>query len=414
MEGSFDLIVIGAGILGLATAREYLQRHPGARVAVLEKEPRIAAHQTGHNSGVIHSGIYYRPGSLKASLCVRGAAMLRAYCVEREIPVVECGKLIVATRQAELEPLAELHRRGLANGVADLRVLAADEIREIEPAARGIAALHVPHAAIVDYRAVAASLAADLAPAGGEFHLGAEVFALHAGHGGWVVHTGAGDYQAPALIACAGLHADRLAVSTGASPDPRIIPFRGDYWALTPERAAQVRGLVYPVPNPRFPFLGIHATRRIDGEVWLGPNAVLAFAREGYRLTQVRRGELWTSLAWPGFRRLARRYWATGLREMVNDLSRRAFLAQARRYLPGIRPADVRRAPAGVRAQALWADGRMADDFVFNEEDGILHVRNAPSPAATGALAIAERVVDQFLHRSAIGTQQVREPPQEH
>ncbi|HYM49272.1 MAG TPA: L-2-hydroxyglutarate oxidase [Candidatus Limnocylindrales bacterium] len=394
---SFDLVVVGAGILGLATAREYLQRRPGARLGVLEKEARIAAHQTGRNSGVIHSGVYYTPGSLKATLCVRGAAMLRAYCAQQDIPVVECGKVIVATREAQLARLAELHRRGQANGVKDLRVLRDDDIPQIEPAAAGIAGLHVPHAAIVDYGAVARAFAQDVARMGGDVMLGREVRAIRRLDGRWRIETGDGAVDAAGLIVCAGLHADRLALMTGAARDPRIIPFRGDYWALDPEQAARVRGLVYPVPNPRFPFLGIHATRRIDGSVWLGPNAVLAFAREGYRVSTVRAADLRDALAWPGFRRLAWRYWRTGLLEMARDLSQTLYVREAARYLPGLRIRHVTRAPAGVRAQAVSADGRMIDDFVFSEEEGVLHVRNAPSPAATSSLAIAERIVDRFL-----------------
>jgi (S)-2-hydroxyglutarate dehydrogenase len=349
---SFDLVVVGAGILGLATAREYLLRHPGVRLGVLEKESRIAAHQTGRNSGVIHSGIYYTPGSLKATLCLRGAAMLRAYCAQHEIAVNECGKVIVATRTSELDQLDELRRRGEANGVADLRVLRDDEIAAIEPQAAGIAGLHVPHAAIVEYGAVARALAADIVDLGGEVLLNEDVSAMRRQNGRSQLQTRHGAVEASQLIVCAGLHADRLAVMMGAPPDPRIIPFRGDYWALKPARAWMVRGLIYPVPNPRFPFLGIHATRRIDGSVWLGPNAVLAFAREGYRLSQVRASDLAGVLAWPGFRRLARRYWRTGVMEMARDLSKGLYVREATRYLPGLRAGDVTKAAAGVRAQA--------------------------------------------------------------
>jgi L-2-hydroxyglutarate oxidase len=396
-NAGYDLVVVGAGILGLATAREYLSRRPGEQVAVLEKESRVAMHQTGRNSGVIHSGIYYAPGSLKATLCVSGGAMLKAYCRDQGIPYGECGKVIVATSEAELPALAELERRGRANGVVGLRSLSPGELRTIEPAAAGIAALHVPQTAIVDYTRVAEAMAADIRRMGGAIITSAGVNRIHREHGSWRLETRGGSVETRTLIGCAGLYADELAMMTGGRRDPRIIPFRGDYWALKPEAAGLVKGLIYPVPDPHFPFLGIHATRRIDGSVWLGPNAVLAFAREGYRLGSIRPAELAASLLWPGFARLAARYWRTGVAEMVRDVSKTAYLRVAQRYLPAIRSQDVVRAPSGVRAQAVTREGRLVDDFVWGEEEGVLHLRNAPSPGASSSLAIGQRVIDRLL-----------------
>jgi len=392
----FDIAVVGAGLLGLATARELLQRYPGRRLAILEKEAAIASHQSGHNSGVIHSGIYYAPGSLKARLCVEGASLLTTYCDERGIPYRRVGKLIVATEEAELPKLEELFRRGETNGVAGLTLLQAEQIGEVEPHARGLRAIHSPSTGIIDYQEVARSLAKDVQSAGGSVTTGSAVSGLSRANGSWSLRTTTGPVRAHSLITCAGLYSDVLARMTGASPDPQIVPFRGDYWRLRPGRQALVRGLIYPVPDPSFPFLGVHFTRRMDGDMWLGPNAVLAFAREGYRLSTVRPGELVGMLRWPGLYKMGRRYWRTGLREMYRAVSHRALHAELKRYVPDLQPEDILPGPSGVRAQALSRAGALIDDFVFSQEERVLHVRNAPSPAATSCLAIARRIVDEF------------------
>ena len=392
----FDIAVVGAGLLGLATARELLQRYPGRRLAILEKEAAIASHQSGHNSGVIHSGIYYAPGSLKARLCVEGASLLTTYCDERGIPYRRVGKLIVATEEAELPKLEELFRRGETNGVAGLTLLQAEQIGEVEPHARGLRAIHSPSTGIIDYQEVARSLAKDVQSAGGSVITGSAVSGLSRANGSWSLRTTTGPVRAHSLITCAGLYSDVLARMTGASPDPQIVPFRGDYWRLRPGRQALVRGLIYPVPDPSFPFLGVHFTRRMDGDMWLGPNAVLAFAREGYRLSTVRPGELVGMLRWPGLYKMGRRYWRTGLREMYRAVSHRALHSELKRYVPDLQPEDILPGPSGVRAQALSRAGALIDDFVFSQEERVLHVRNAPSPAATSCLAIARRIVDQF------------------
>ena len=392
----FDIAVVGAGLLGLATARELLQRYPGRRLAILEKEAAIASHQSGHNSGVIHSGIYYAPGSLKARLCVEGASLLTTYCDERGIPYRRVGKLIVATEEAELPKLEELFRRGETNGVAGLTLLQAEQIGEVEPHARGLRAIHSPSTGIIDYQEVARSLAKDVQSAGGSVTTGSAVSGLSRANGSWSLRTTTGPVRAHSLITCAGLYSDVLARMTGASPDPQIVPFRGDYWRLRPGRQALVRGLIYPVPDPSFPFLGVHFTRRMDGDMWLGPNAVLAFAREGYRLSTVRPGELVGMLRWPGLYKMGRRYWRTGLREMYRAVSHRALHSELKRYVPDLQPEDILPGPSGVRAQALSRAGALIDDFVFSQEERVLHVRNAPSPAATSCLAIARRIVDQF------------------
>lgn len=400
-KGQYDYAVVGAGIVGLATARELLRRAPRGRLIVLEKEDGPARHQTGHNSGVIHSGLYYRPGSQKALLCVSGAALLTAYCDERGIPYERCGKLVVAAGERELPALEELRARGEANGLRGLRTLRADEIAAIEPHIVGAGALHVPSAGIVDFARVAHALAEDVHAAGGETAYASEVLAITPRDGSLRVRTRRREIAARRVVGCAGLWSDRLARAAGASAEPRIVPFRGDYYVLRPERRSLVRGLVYPVPDPRFPFLGVHFTRRIDGEVWLGPNAVLAFARHGYRRTTVRVGDLVETLRAPGFRRLAVRHWRAGLAELYRDVSKDAFLRDLRRYMPALRPDDLLPGPAGVRAQAVAADGTLVDDFVFDETGGFLNVRNAPSPAATSSLAIARAIADRLAALSA-------------
>ncbi|MGD9891195.1 MAG: L-2-hydroxyglutarate oxidase [Dehalococcoidia bacterium] len=395
-----DIAVIGGGIVGLATARELLRRRPGARLALLEKERRLGTHQTGHNSGVIHSGLYYAPGSLKATACVAGAASLVQYCEQKGIPFERCGKVIVALDEGEIPRLEELARRGQANGVPGLEMIGPDRLRELEPHVQGVRALWSPNTGIVDFRRVAAAYAEDVRTSGGELFTGHAVTGIRRSGGRTRLTTTGGDIEAAVVIACAGLYADRVAALGGAKPDPRIVPFRGDYYVLRPERRHLVRNLIYPVPDPAFPFLGVHFTRRIDGAVWLGPNAVLAFAREGYRLDRVNPRDLAQTLGFRGFQRLARRYWRTGLAEMWRDVSKRAFLASLQAYIPTLTMADLLPGPSGVRAQALADDGTLVDDFIIDTARGVFHVRNAPSPAATSSLAIGTMIADAVAQES--------------
>jgi L-2-hydroxyglutarate oxidase len=388
--------VVGGGILGLTVARELLTRHPGARLCVLEAEPAIARHQTGHSSGVIHAGIYYRPGSLKARLCVEGARELYEHCDEHGVAYVKSGKLIVATSESELAGLDELERRGNANGVAGLRRLTAGEIREVEPAAAGVAALHSPETGVVDFVAVAASYAADLARAGGTVHCGASVAKVEHQAGGIRLRHTRGETHAATAVFCAGLWADRLAVACGAPADPRIVPFRGGYLEVTGPAAGTVRANVYPVPDPDLPFLGAHLTRTFDGRLLIGPSALIAPARDSYRLGTVRRLDLGETLSWPGTRRLAARHWRAGLRELRHAASRRAFVGEAARMVPALRGAHTIAAPAGIRAQALARDGTLVDDFVVHRTERAVHVRNAPSPAATSSLPLARLIADEI------------------
>jgi L-2-hydroxyglutarate oxidase LhgO len=392
--------VVGAGILGLAVARRLIELVPGATVTVLEKEERVAAHQTGRNSGVVHAGLYYAPGSLKATLCRRGLTLLRELCVERGLPYDECGKLVVARDEREVGRLREIERRATANQVPGLRWLEGGALAEIEPHVAGVAALHSPQTAIVDFAAVARSLAADVTAGSGTLLLGREVTGI-ARNGPEVLVTASGGVELAfdRLVICAGLHADRVARLAGDDDEPAIVPFRGEYLRLKPERSRLVRGLIYPVPDPALPFLGVHFTRRVDGTVDVGPNAVLALAREGYRWTDVALADLFETLRRPGFRRLARRHWRTGVRELHGSLSRRAFLREARTFIPALRRADVEPAPAGVRAQAVDRDGSLVDDFRISSLGRVVAVRNAPSPGATSSLAIAEHVVAQVLER---------------
>jgi len=389
--------VVGAGIIGLAVARRLSEARPGAVVTVLEKEPEIAAHQTGRNSGVVHAGIYYAPGSLKARLCRRGVDLLRTYCAERALPYVECGKLVVALHEGELDRLRELERRAHANGVPGTRWLDGDDLRAVEPQAAGIAGLHSPTTAITDYVAVARAFREDVVSAGGSVVVGTEVHAIHATGREVQVRAGAEEVALDRLVVCAGLQSDRLARRAGDEHEPTIVPFRGEYHRLATGREDLVRGLVYPVPDPAYPFLGVHFTRRINGGVDVGPNAVLALAREGYRWRDVRLGDMSETLRSPGFRRLARRHWRMGAREMRGSLSSRAFYREARRYVPSLRPDDLVRAGAGVRAQALDPDGSLVDDFRIGRVGRVTTVRNAPSPGATSSLAIAEHIVDVVL-----------------
>jgi len=399
----FEVVVVGAGIVGLATARELLERRPELRLAVLDKEPVVGVHQTTRSSGVVHRGVYYAPGSLKARLCVEGAARLLAYCDERGIPVLRCGKVVVATDASEVRRLEELHRRAVANGVPRAELIGAGRLRELEPHVAGVRALVSPETAVVDFARVAAALAEDVRGAGGEVLLRHEVTGFARRGSSTLVETTLGEVEAAQVVVCGGVFADRLAELSGAPPEPRIVPFRGDYLVLRPERRHLVNGLVYPVPDPAFPFLGIHTTVRPDGEVWLGPNAVLALAREGYRRRDVSPGDLVDVMRSAGLRRLVRRHWRMGAGEMARDLSLRLFVASARKLLPELEPRDVLPGPSGIRAQALAADGTLVDDFVFHEAEGVVHVRNAPSPGATSSLAIARVIADRVPDLPAAG-----------
>ena len=387
-----DVAVVGAGILGLAVARELTLRHDGIAVAVLEAAPRIAAHQTSHSSGVIHAGVYYAPGSLKARLCVTGAAELYEYCERRGIEARRTGKLIVATQPEELARLDELERRGIANGVAGLRRVAADEISEIEPHAAGIAALHSPATGVVDFASVAAAFAEELS---GTVNTGCAAVAIEDRGATAVVRHAGGATAANAVIACAGAWSDRLAVSAGAPSDPRIIPFRGAYLTLRPERSHLVRANLYPVPDPELPFLGAHLTRTPAGEVALGPSALIVGARDAYRPWRVNPRDLRETLAWPGTWRLVRRHWRAGLVEMRRATVRSAFVADARRLVPELRRGDFAAGLVGIRAQAVGRDGSLIDDFVVSRTGRSIHVRNAPSPAATSALPLARLIADE-------------------
>ena len=391
-----DLVVVGAGIVGLAVAREWITRRPDDTVTVLERESEPAQHQTGHNSGVIHGGIYYQPGSLKARLCVEGARLMYEYCGHHAIPFRRCGKLIVATDSGELGRLDDLHERGIANAVPGLRRVNAGEIAEIEPNAVGLQALHAPNTGIVDYGRVAGVIAGELGRAGVDLRCGVAVGSIDADAQRAVVHTEGGPVTARTVIVCAGLWADRLARRAGAPRDPQIVPFRGAYLVLKPTAAPRLNGMIYPVPNPELPFLGVHITTHITGEVTLGPTAMMVAARDAYALRRISGRDTWESLTWPGTWRVARKYWRVGIDEMQMASSRRAFVAAAARYLPGLSIDDLDgRTHAGVRAQAVGRDGALVDDFVFSHQQRVTHVRNAPSPAATSAFALARAVVDR-------------------
>ncbi len=415
MRGSAGerVVVIGAGIVGLAVARALGQT--GREVIVLEKEPAAAMHQSGHNSGVVHAGIYYPPGSLKATLCRRGGRLLKEYCQGRGLEYQEIGKLIVARDSSELARLAELERRAHANQVPGVRRLDRAAMRDVEPYVTGIAALHSPSTAIVDFAAVCLAYADDVATLGGSVRTGREVHGIRQENGVAVVECTNGDQvRCGRVVICAGLQSDILARAAGDVRDPVIIPFRGEYYRLRPERRSLVRGLVYPVPDPAYPFLGVHFTPRVGGDVDIGPNAVLALAREGYRLRDVRARDVWDIARSPGARRLFRRHWRAGVREVRGSLSQRAYVAEAQSYVPELAVPDVVRAPAGVRAQAVDPDGSLVDDFRIRQVGAVTAIRNAPSPAATSALAIAEHVLASVLgrpHGEASGEPPVTRPP---
>ena len=387
--------VVGGGIVGLAVAREIALRRPGVRVVVLEKETRLAAHQTGHNSGVVHAGIYYRPGSLKAQLCARGRLLLKDYCAEHALPYVECGKLVVAVDTSELGRFEALERTASENGVPGLRRLDRVGIREVEPHAAGVAALHSPATAITDYVAVSNAFADEIEQAGGTIEVAIEVTGIRQTARGVEVATDREPHRFDRLVVCAGLQSDRVGRLADGTDDPRIVPFRGEYMSVVAEKRDLVRGMVYPVPDPRYPFLGVHFTRRVTGELEVGPNAVLGLEREGYHRSDVSWSDVRDIVTFPGFWQLARQHWRTGVREVVGSASKQAYMRTAQRYVPGIQASDVVRSGAGVRAQAVRRDGTLVDDFVVTGSDAVTVVRNAPSPAATSSLAIAEHVVDR-------------------
>ena len=390
-----DVVCIGAGIIGLATARSLARRYRELDILVVEAEPRPAVHQTGHNSGVIHSGLYYKPGSLKAKNCVTGRRRLIEFCDRRDIPYEICGKLVIATDREEIPRLDELERRGRANGLAGLERVPPERIPEFEPHATGVDALWVPETGIVDYKAVANAYADELEDAGVPLHLRTRVMGIEPRCDGVVIQTTAGAFEAGHAVNCAGLQSDRVARMAGHDPDVRIVPFRGEYFDIAPERRELLRGLIYPVPDPRFPFLGVHLTRRVDGSVEAGPNAVLALKREGYARGSFDARDTWSSLSYPGFWKMSLRYWKVGIGEMARSGSRTRFARDLRRFVPDIRESDLMPGGAGIRAQALDRKGNLVDDFAIETSPRMLHVLNAPSPGATASLAIGDTLADR-------------------
>jgi len=392
----YNTIIVGAGIVGLAVAREVARRRPDSRIAVIEKTDGVASHQTGHNSGVIHGGIYYEPGSLKARLCVEGARLLYEYCDEHAIPYDRCGKLIVAVREEQLGRLDELERRGRVNMVPHLRRLSAEEIKELEPNATGLQALHAPNTGIVDYGRVSQAIADELRGWGVDFHFGCLVERIdERGSEAVVVHKD-GEFVADQVISCAGLWSDRLARQSGAPADPRIVPFRGAYLGLKPREEPLIRRMIYPVPDPDLPFLGVHVTPSMSGRTMLGPTAMVALSREGYKLSRINPRDAWDIATWPGAWKVGQRFWRTAIEELRFAMSRRAFVEACAEYVPSLTVNDLDgTATAGVRAQAVSRGGKLVDDFVIARIGPVLHVRNAPSPAATSAFALAREIVEK-------------------
>jgi L-2-hydroxyglutarate oxidase len=401
--GTFDVAVVGGGIVGAATAMALLEAAPGLALVLLEKEASLAAHQTGHNSGVVHSGLYYRPGSLKAQNCTVGREALYAFCAEHAIPHERCGKVVVATREAELPQLAELERRGRENGLEGIERLDARQLREYEPQVEGIAGLHVPQTGIVDYVAVTEAYADVVRRRGGEIRTSHRVVSVRRTPDGLRLGTSRGEVRCRYLVNCAGLQCDRVARLAGVDPQIRIVPFRGEYYELAEGRRSLVRNLIYPVPDPAFPFLGVHFTRMIDGTVEAGPNAVLALKREGYGRLSFSFGDALETFGYGGFWWLAGRYWLTGLREYYRSFSKGAFVRDLQRLLPALRAEDVVRGGAGVRAQAVDPEGKLLDDFRIVEAEGMIHVLNAPSPAATAAIAIGRTVAGKARESFGLG-----------
>ena len=391
-----DLLIIGAGIVGLATALECTRRFPALRVMVVDKEDRVAAHQTGHNSGVIHSGLYYKTGSLKARNCVAGAASMKCFCQEHSVPFEVCGKLVVAITRHEVPRLEQLYQRGVANGVPGLRMMTRDEFREIEPHCEGLEAIQVPSTGIVDYALVAQKYAELIRQAGGQIVFKAKVVGLRADGGKNIVETEAGAFRARYVINCAGLYSDAITRMAGVKTDLEIIPFRGEYYEVRPEKRSLIKSLIYPVPDPRFPFLGVHFTRRVNSSVEAGPNALLAFRREGYTGTSPDMTEAVEMLRFPGFWKMARKYWRMGMAEQYRSWVKSAFVKELQKLVPELQDADLAQGGSGVRAQALDARGNLVDDFYFVHSQNMIHVCNVPSPAATASLEIGREIVEMM------------------
>lgn len=409
MTPSYDITIIGGGIIGLATAIKTADAHPHARLLLLEKESRLASHQTGHNSGVIHSGIYYKPGSLKARTCVAGRRALIEFCDRHAVPYELCGKVVVATSVEELRRLEELHRRGVANGLEGLEMIGPERLREIEPNTTGVKALHVPATGIIDYAKVAEAYAARIRAVGGDIRISSRVTDIITSRDEIIVQSATGDYRTKYLINCCGLHSDAVANmmmpagSKGAQEHYRIIPFRGEYYKVSTVKQHLVRNLIYPVPDPSFPFLGVHFTRMIGGGVEAGPNAVLAFAREGYRRADVNFGDLWQMVSFKGFWVMAGKYWQTGCGEFYRSLSKKAFVRALRKLVPEITMDDLVTGGSGVRAQAVSLNGALVDDFVIQQSRNAIHVLNAPSPGATASLAIGQAIADIAANQFELG-----------
>ena len=408
----YDVTIVGGGIVGLATAMEWLAAFPDSRLILLEKEPQLGAHQTGHNSGVLHSGLYYRPGSLKARTCVEGKRLLETFCDAHGVPYRRCGKVVVAAEESERPALKVLYERGLANGVEGLALVGPERLKELEPHARGVAALHVPGTGVVDFAAVVQAMADLIRQRGGELRAGVRVTGLIRRGGEWIAQTTAGEIRSTCLVTCGGLHSDRLAAMAGGDGNVQIIPFRGEYYDLIPERRYLVRSLIYPVPDAALPFLGVHFTRTLDGEVHAGPNAVLALAREGYRKRDVSLHDTARLFAFSGFWRMAKRYWLVGVEEWHRSWSKPAFARALQRLVPEVRAEDLRPGGSGVRAQAVSAGGALLDDFEVVAGDHAVHVRNVPSPAATASISIARAITamaaEAFGHKQLDASAKIR------
>lgn len=396
---NFDVVIIGGGIVGLATALKLKEKSENLNILIIEKEEKIAAHQTGNNSGVIHSGLYYKTGSLKATNCIRGYHMLLAFCKENDIPYDLCGKIVVATNEKQIPALETLYQRGVANGLSGMKYLNATQIKEYEPHCVGVKGIFVPQTGIVDYKVVSQKLAAKFESMGGQIKLGSKVTGVEVSPGNVKIIAGDTVVETRLMVNCAGLYCDKIAEMSGQKLDVRIVPFRGEYFALKPEKAGLVKNLIYPVPDPNFPFLGVHFTRRISGEIEAGPNAVFAFRREGYKKTDFKWSEFWNSLLWKGFRKVMFKYWSTGLGEYYRSFSKSAFTKALQELVPEVRKDDLVAANAGVRAQACSHDGGLIDDFYIKEADGCIHVLNAPSPAATSSLSIGDTISDLAIKR---------------
>ncbi|MCV9386264.1 L-2-hydroxyglutarate oxidase [Reichenbachiella ulvae] len=394
-----DVIVIGGGIVGLASAWQIHQKSPNTSITIIEKESGPAKHQTGNNSGVIHSGLYYKPGSLKAVNCINGYHLLLDFCNQEGINYDLCGKIVVATDEAEVPYLTTLHERGVANGLEGMKWLNADELKEYEPHVNGVKGIHVPQTGIIDYTAVCKKLEEKLLSAGAEIFYEHKVVKIHSSESEQTVVTNKGDFQSKMVVNCAGLYSDKVAKMTPLKPDLKIVPFRGEYYQLKEESQHLVKNLIYPVPDPNFPFLGVHFTRMINGGVEAGPNAVLAFQREGYKKSDINLAELLETLAWPGFQKVAAKYWKTGFGEMYRSFSKSAFTTALQKLIPEIKESDLETGGAGVRAQACDRNGGLLDDFQILEDDHFINVCNAPSPAATSSLAIGDEISKRYLAR---------------